>query len=399
MSLLGHREDAEDAWDAFVSHSSRDKDRVRELVAALRARGVTLWFDEEQIQAGDSIPLKVEGGIENSETVIVCLSENFLRSQWTPSERAAFSYDDPQNRRPILIPVLFEDCPVPRALRHLRMVDYEVHNEDAISEILAAISRARRNAPVVRDGHHALIGLPQLKATVENIDEIADPSEELNLSQLRAVAAIRETLRDALTRSRGLHKSLIVLDLDRFTQINRVFGDHAADLVIAEVQERVNVWCEEIVKAGPVAGLAQWRGMDEWFVVVASSAFLATNELSELASQLLSRIRQIDCSQIASDLFVSASAGVVCQEANKASDPALDLLRRGLAGLRRAKRESPGAAQIGPRAIQPVASVNAGLTLAAHELSDLDTLVSISDHEKWEPKRSSATFYGTLARA
>lgn len=387
---------AEDRWDAFVSHSSKDKPRVRQLVAELRKRGFNLWVDEEQIHAGDSIPLKVEDGIEHSDTVIVCLSGNFLSSDWTPAERAAFSYDDPQNKRPTQIPVLLAECQVPRALKHLRMVHYLEHNEVGIDEIAKAIERAQRSAkPIAADGDASHV-IARVVPPSRHADGIQDPSEALPLTELSAIAALRETLDRALHRSRALHQGLIVIDLDRFTQLNRMYGHHAADLVIVEVHNAVGSWCEASVETVMVDHTAVWRGMDEWFVVVASRAPLSGEALSDLAKDLLERVRSIDLSGISPDLFVGASAGVVlCKD----QESPLDLLRRGLAGLKLAKRESPGSVRVGPQIIRPVASENAGLLLAAQDISDLDSgVISVSDDVEWKPEQSEASYYGVSGR-
>lgn len=53
-------------YDAFLSHSSKDKAVVRDVAERLRGDGVEVWFDEWEIKAGDSIPAKIEEGLERS---------------------------------------------------------------------------------------------------------------------------------------------------------------------------------------------------------------------------------------------------------------------------------------------------------------------------------------------
>ena len=45
-------------WDVFLSHSSDDKNIVRDIANRLKDDGVRVWFDEWEIQPGDSIPTK-----------------------------------------------------------------------------------------------------------------------------------------------------------------------------------------------------------------------------------------------------------------------------------------------------------------------------------------------------
>jgi hypothetical protein len=53
-------------FDVFLSHSAKDKAVVRPLAARLKKDGVRVWLDEEQIKPGDSIPAKIEEGLEHS---------------------------------------------------------------------------------------------------------------------------------------------------------------------------------------------------------------------------------------------------------------------------------------------------------------------------------------------
>jgi hypothetical protein len=126
-------------WDVFLSYGSRDKVRARRLKNELVNRGLKVWFDEDQIKAGDSIPLTIEHGIECSRAVIICLSPDFLKKQWTAYEKAAFIYTDPNNTARTLIPVLFRACDLPKTLAHLRYVDYQKHSDNAIDEIFKSL--------------------------------------------------------------------------------------------------------------------------------------------------------------------------------------------------------------------------------------------------------------------
>jgi hypothetical protein len=51
--------------DVFLSHSSEDKVVVRAVAERLRKDGLKVWFDAWVIKPGDSIPAKVEEGLEH----------------------------------------------------------------------------------------------------------------------------------------------------------------------------------------------------------------------------------------------------------------------------------------------------------------------------------------------
>jgi hypothetical protein len=70
-----------------MSHASPDKPYVRGLVKALRDGGVTVWFDEDHIEWGESVPREIRKGLLNSRYGIVVLSEAYLAERkWTEHE-------------------------------------------------------------------------------------------------------------------------------------------------------------------------------------------------------------------------------------------------------------------------------------------------------------------------
>jgi hypothetical protein len=73
--------------DVFISHASDDKaDVVRPLAEALRARGLSVWYDEFELRIGDSLRQKIDAGIRSSRFGVVVLSPSFFGKGWTNYE-------------------------------------------------------------------------------------------------------------------------------------------------------------------------------------------------------------------------------------------------------------------------------------------------------------------------
>ena len=64
----------------FVSYSSKDKVFVRMLVADLQDMGLDVWFDESELDVGDSIVSKISTAIRDTNYLIVVLSKNSVAS-------------------------------------------------------------------------------------------------------------------------------------------------------------------------------------------------------------------------------------------------------------------------------------------------------------------------------
>ncbi len=98
------------SFDVFLSHSAKDKAVVRPVAERLRKDGLRVWFDEWELKAGDSIPAKIEEGLERSRVLVLCMSANAFGSDWAQLESGTFRFRDPLNKERRFLPLLLEDA-------------------------------------------------------------------------------------------------------------------------------------------------------------------------------------------------------------------------------------------------------------------------------------------------
>jgi TIR domain len=79
-------------FSVFLSHSSADKETVLKVIEAFKQAKISYWVDNEQIRFGDPIVAKIEEGLQKSKYVVVCLSENQIKSGWCRAEYGAILY-------------------------------------------------------------------------------------------------------------------------------------------------------------------------------------------------------------------------------------------------------------------------------------------------------------------
>ena len=78
-------------YDVFICHSSSDKeDLVRPLAHELKNLGVTVWFDEFELEIGDSLRRSIDYGLANSRYGLIVLSASFFMRNWTQYELDGF---------------------------------------------------------------------------------------------------------------------------------------------------------------------------------------------------------------------------------------------------------------------------------------------------------------------
>jgi small GTP-binding protein len=99
-------------YDVFLSHSSKDKDVVRDVAERLRADGLRVWFDSWEIKPSDQWQAKIEEGLDQSRVLVLCMSANAFGSEWAQLEAGTFRFRDPLNKDRRLIFLRLDDLPI-----------------------------------------------------------------------------------------------------------------------------------------------------------------------------------------------------------------------------------------------------------------------------------------------
>mgnify|MGYP000975971531 CR=1 FL=1 len=142
-------------YDVFISHASKDRDWVKNLVAALSDRGLCVWYDETNIKFGDSILRGIEEGLRESKYIVILLTPDTVSSNWAAAELGAALA-----MKKVLIPIVSEDMqlkdlPGPvRSRRFLRKGDpnsiaeeiaegiFSIHQKDKPGKMKSVLSDA-----------------------------------------------------------------------------------------------------------------------------------------------------------------------------------------------------------------------------------------------------------------
>jgi small GTP-binding protein len=122
-------------YGVFLSHSSKDKVVVRAVAERLRVDGLRVWFDEWELKPGDSIPAKIEEGLEHSRVLacpavasvrrrMLCMSANAFGSDWAQLESGTFRFRDPLNKERRFIPLRLDDAPIKGSLRQFLYINW-----------------------------------------------------------------------------------------------------------------------------------------------------------------------------------------------------------------------------------------------------------------------------------
>jgi formylglycine-generating enzyme required for sulfatase activity len=112
----------------FICHAWEDKKIVRQLYRRLKSESwLDPWLDEEKLLPGQDFRERIEEAVESSDIVIICLSNNSVNKDGFIQRELKYAKDialEKTEETIFLIPIRFEDCNVPRGLKHYHWVDY-----------------------------------------------------------------------------------------------------------------------------------------------------------------------------------------------------------------------------------------------------------------------------------
>ena len=123
--------------DVFVSYARADKARVTPLVAAIEAKGWSVWWDPE-ITPGQEFDDQIDAEIDAAKAVLVIWTPTSVVSRWVRGEAREAA------ERGILVPVRFEQARLPMDVRAIHTTDLDDWRENpahpAVQECLRALA-------------------------------------------------------------------------------------------------------------------------------------------------------------------------------------------------------------------------------------------------------------------
>lgn len=123
----------------FISYSHADKEIAQNLASALNAQGVDLWWDNWEIQPGDSLVAKIfESGLSRASHFLILLSPESVRSRWVREELDVATIRRIEDLVRV-IPVLIGDTEIPTSLRALQWVDLRTKFDEGVQRIVNVV--------------------------------------------------------------------------------------------------------------------------------------------------------------------------------------------------------------------------------------------------------------------
>jgi hypothetical protein len=188
-------------FDVFLSYNHADKEAVRELVQALRDRGVRIWRDGDNLPLGQSWQTEVQAMIPTAPAAAAIIGPSGIGG-WHGREIEACNSQNVQRRMP-LIPVLLPGAPDPATLpvflSELTWSDLRKGlMEDVLDELARRIPKRPAEPEPRLSGSGPLLHnlpFPSIEDLLKGRDEdlqnlaacLAGPSQATAITQRRAI--------------------------------------------------------------------------------------------------------------------------------------------------------------------------------------------------------------------
>lgn len=135
------------ARTVFVSHAHADNELCDLYVSALRARGLDVWYDRNDMQDGRELSTVIETELRKRTAFVVLLTQAAISSYWVSLEIAAYRHLMGLDPSRLMLPVRIGPCEVPLLMTGIKWIDAAaLHFDHAVDAVVKALGGAEASA-------------------------------------------------------------------------------------------------------------------------------------------------------------------------------------------------------------------------------------------------------------
>lgn len=131
----------------FISYAKEDNELAECLSVDLEKKGFVAWKDTHELLPGEQWEDKIKKSLEENDFVVLCLSKKSVAKtgffQVEIKEALKWQQYRPEHQI-YIIPVRFDDCDIPNAIKNIHYVDLFPNWNDGVERIATAIIKYRK---------------------------------------------------------------------------------------------------------------------------------------------------------------------------------------------------------------------------------------------------------------
>ncbi|ASR46581.1 hypothetical protein B4V02_07775 [Paenibacillus kribbensis] len=114
----------------FISYSNIDRELASAFINKLRDFDIRVSVDVLDLKIGDDWQTVLNNGLRNSDAVVILITKNSIRSDNVMSELHASLAYMKERGKPKILPIIFDDVPIPDPLKHILALRADRDNLD-----------------------------------------------------------------------------------------------------------------------------------------------------------------------------------------------------------------------------------------------------------------------------
>ena len=237
----------------FVSYSSRDSVFVEALAKRLKAAGVELWVDKDNIRGGQIWPDELSKALAGCHGLIAVLTPDAVASKVVKKEITVALEDS----KPV-IPLVVESCEIPFLLRDVHHLKWQADPDRAFRELLAALRPTTGEAilPAFWNVPNANEYFTGREAVLATLEQLLDASGSTPLTQavtgLGGIGKTQIAVRFCHTNKHRYANGVFWADASSAPSLKAAYGSFAVALgwstQDAPVDESASAWLRQVAQ-------------------------------------------------------------------------------------------------------------------------------------------------------
>jgi hypothetical protein len=134
----------------FLSYAREDGEFAERLARDLAGRGIPVWWDQWDVEIGDSLPRRLEEAIAGSRWFGVVLSPDSITSRWVRAELDLALTLEIEGEDITTLPILLRPCEIPLSLRRKVWADFTGSYATGLAGVLRSLGLEPAETSVTR---------------------------------------------------------------------------------------------------------------------------------------------------------------------------------------------------------------------------------------------------------
>lgn len=163
--------------NVFLSYSNKDKDLASIFINKLKDFDIKVFVDVLDLKVGDNWSEVLNNGLRNSDAVVILITKNSISSDNVSSELYASLGYMQERGKPRILPIIFDDVPIPDPLKHILVLRADRENLDLMMYKL--------KESIARITGELIAKADEKKESIDKVEKSAEQYIQESLKELR----------------------------------------------------------------------------------------------------------------------------------------------------------------------------------------------------------------------